>query len=458
MTTVGHQVGLAVASFGARYAFGVVGSGNFHMTNGLIDGGSVFVPARHECGAATMADAYARTSGELGVVTLHQGCGLTNALTGITEAAKSHTPMLILAADTSSGAERSNFNIDQDAIAASVGAVPERVFSGSTHLDDLIRARNIAMGTGATVVVNVPIDIQTEEVPRQPDPTPFAPGPPLSPDDDSVEGFGRLLENAERPVFVAGRGARSEPARDSLLALSEQAGALLATSAAAKGLLVGSPWNLDISGGFATPLAAELIMGADLIVGWGCSLNMWTMRHGRLISQGTKVVQVDTDADALGAHRPIDLGVLGDVSETARAVSGTVSHGETRYRTDEVAQRIAEEGRWRDVPYHDRGDGERIDPRTLTIGLDDILPADRVMGLDSGNFMGYPSMFLDVPDERGFCFTQGFQSIGLGLATTIGAALAQPHRLPVAAVGDGGILMGASELDTVVRLGLPMVV
>ncbi len=72
--------------------------------------------------------------------------------------------------------------------------------------------------------------------------------------------------------------------------------------------------------------------------------------------------------------------------------------------------------------------------------------------------MGYPSMYLSVPDEWGFCFTQAFQSIGLGLATAIGAALAQPDRLPVAALGDGGALMGVAELDTVVRLGLPMVV
>jgi thiamine pyrophosphate-dependent acetolactate synthase large subunit-like protein len=81
-----------------------------------------------------------------------------------------------------------------------------------------------------------------------------------------------------------------------------------------------------------------------------------------------------------------------------------------------------------------------------------------VVAVDSGNFMGYPSMFLSVPDENGFCFTQAYQSIGLGLASAIGAALAQPDRLPVAALGDGGALMGASELETVVRLRLPMVI
>jgi acetolactate synthase-1/2/3 large subunit len=78
--------------------------------------------------------------------------------------------------------------------------------------------------------------------------------------------------------------------------------------------------------------------------------------------------------------------------------------------------------------------------------------------VDSGNFMGYPSMYLSVPDEAGFCFTQAFQSIGLGLASAIGAAVARPDRLAVAALGDGGALMGISELETVVRLGIPMVV
>ncbi len=93
----------------------------------------------------------------------------------------------------------------------------------------------------------------------------------------------------------------------------------------------------------------------------------------------------------------------------------------------------------------------------LSRELDAILPADRIVSIDSGNFMGYPSTYLKVPDEFGFCFTQAFQSIGLGLSTAIGAALARPDRLPVLGAGDGGFLMGISELETAVRLGLPLV-
>jgi thiamine pyrophosphate-dependent acetolactate synthase large subunit-like protein len=260
-------------------------------------------------------------------------------------------------------------------------------------------------------------------------------------------------------VFIAGRGARGPGCRDTLAGLAGDAGALLATSAVAKGLFRDDPWSLDVSGGFATPVAAELIHGADLVVGWGCALTMWTTRHGRLIGDAARVAQVDDDADALGTYRRVDLGVVGDVRLTARAVRAALGgRGGTGYRTEDVAGRLGGQRRWRDVPYDDDSTADRVDPRALTSALDDVLPRQRVVGVDSGNFMGHPSMFLSAPDERAFCFTQAFQSVGLGLATAIGAALAQPDRLPVAALGDGGALMGSAELETVVRLGLPMVV
>jgi thiamine pyrophosphate-dependent acetolactate synthase large subunit-like protein len=238
--------------------------------------------------------------------------------------------------------------------------------------------------------------------------------------------------------------------------LASRCGALLATSAVAHGLFHDDPFALGISGGFASPAAAELIVGADLVVGWGCALNMWTTRHGKLLSPHAKLVQVDIEQAALGAHRPIDLGVVGDVTGTALDVLA-VTPSRQGYRTEEVAARIAT-GRWNDVEHEDLSGDGRIDPRTLSRLLDELLPAERIVSIDSGNFMGYPSAYLSVPDEHGFCFTQAFQSIGLGLGTAIGAALARPDRLPVLGTGDGGFHMALSELDTAVRLELPLVV
>jgi thiamine pyrophosphate-dependent acetolactate synthase large subunit-like protein len=329
------------------------------------------------------------------------------------------------------------------------------VTSADDAVATAIAAYCTAVESRRTVLLNLPLAVQAEELEGPCSyPTSVA-APAVVPDAAQVDALSAVLSSAQRPVFIAGRGARSAEARDALRALADDAGALLATSAAAKGLFHADPWTLDVSGGFATPLAAELIRAADVIVGWGCALNMWTMRHGELIAPGTTVVQVDNEPEALGRHREIDRGIVGDVALTAAAVS--VDRAE-RYRTESVAARTRTEGRWRDMPFADSSTADRIDPRTITIGLDDLLPAERTVCIDSGNFMGYPSMFLSVPDEAGFCFTQAFQSIGLGLASAIGAAVARPDRLTVAALGDGGAAMSVAELDTVARLGLDMIV
>ena len=457
---VTEAVAATLAGLGADTVFGVVGSGNFHVTNALISQGARYVAARHEGGAACMADGWARTAGRTGLLSVHQGPGLTNAVTGITEAAKSRTPLLVLAADVAAAAVRSNFRIDVAALASAVGAAAERLHSPASAAADTARAYHTAATQRRTVILALPLDVQAGDCDRQPPPA----GPvlgPVAPAADAADALAGQLALAKRPVFVAGRGARVARAGPDLERLADACGALLATSAAARGLFRGSPWDLDVSGGFASPLTAELISAADLIVGWGCSLNMWTMRHGTLIGPETTVIQVDDDAAAIGAHRPVQLGVLGDAAETARAALAALGDrfgSGLGYRADEVRERIAREVRWRSVPYSDEtGDG-RIDPRTLSIALDDMLPVQRTVSVDSGNFMGYPSMYLAVPDADAFCFTQAYQSIGLGLPSAIGAAIARPDRLAVAALGDGGALMAVSELETVVRLGLPMLI
>ncbi len=466
---VAEVVGTALARLGVRQAFGVVGSGNFHVTNALVAAGVGYLAARHEGGAATMADAYARTSGTVAALTVHQGCGLTNAMTGIAEAAKSRTPMLVLAAEAT--LPGSNFYVDQAALAGAVGARSLRVTSAAACLDEAVVAYMLARDQRRTVLLNLPLDVQAAGAPAEVVArldglvAPARPAPP-APAQADVEALARLLAGARRPLVVAGRGARD--AGPQVAALADAAGALLATSAAARGLFTGHPWSLDVSGGFASPLAAGLIADADVVVAVGCSLSMWTTRHGRLIGPDAGVVQVDVEGDGIGRSRPVDLGVVGDAGLTAAAASaaladhaaGSAAGTRSAWRTPGLAARIAAEVGWRSVPYDDWGDtaAGRVDPRTVTALLDDALPRERTVAVDSGNFMGYPSMYLSVPDDQGFVFTQAFQSVGLGLASGIGAAVARPDRLTVAALGDGGALMAAAELDTVRRLGLPFVV
>ena len=128
---VSEAVGRTVHALGGEVVFGLMGSGNLAVTNAIVAAGGRFFSSRHETGALCMADGYARVSGRLGVASVHQGPGLTNAITGLTEAAKSRTPVLLLAADTPAAQLRSNFKIDQDALVESVGAVSERVHSAA---------------------------------------------------------------------------------------------------------------------------------------------------------------------------------------------------------------------------------------------------------------------------------------------------------------------------------------
>ena len=451
--TAAEVVGRTLAALGVRDAFGVLGSGNYLATQALHAAGAAFHHARHEGGAICMADGYARVSGRVGVCSVHQGPGFTNAMTGLTEAAKARTPLLLLAGEAPAAALRSNFRLDQAALATTVGAVAERVHSGASAAEDTARALRRAQVERRPVLLSMPLDVQAQAAELKspaPTPPPHAPAPSPS----AVAEIAALIAAARRPVIIAGRGAVLSDAGEALEALGESIGAVLATSAMGHGLFAGSPWAVGISGGFASPVAARLIAGSDLVLAFGASLTRWTTRDGALIDPGAKLVHVDLDADA--AHRPVDVAVVGDAAATARALLAAGVQG-SGVRDDALAAEIAG-GSWRDDPYEDAGADGRMDPRTLSIALDALLPPDRTVAVDSGHFMGFPPMYLRVPDPAGFVFTQAFQSIGLGLASGMGAAIARPDRLTVACLGDGGALMALPELETLARLRLPMLV
>lgn len=447
---VSEAVGRTVHALGGDVVFGLMGSGNLAVTNAIVAAGGRFFSSRHETGALCMADGYARVSGRLGVASVHQGPGLTNAITGLAEAAKSRTPVLLLAADTPAVQLRSNFKIDQDALVESVGAVSERVHGPQTAVADTARAVRRALRERRTVVLNLPLDVQAAEVELTPPPVVPAPAPAIPSDLADVVA---ALQGAERPAIIAGRGAVLADAGPALRALGDRLGAVLATTAVGNGLFAGDPFDLGISGGFSTPVAQRLLKESDVVIAFGAALNQWTTRHGALVGPDATVIQVDRDLEALGAHRPVDHSVLGDARATALALLDQVQ--DSGRRSDALAAEIAA-GRWRDEPYEESRDW--LDPRALSIALDDLLPQERTVVVDSGAFMGYPAMYLRVPDAHGFVFPQAFQCVGLALGNAIGAAVANPDRLTICAVGDGGLLMSLPDLETLGRLNLDVLV
>jgi thiamine pyrophosphate-dependent acetolactate synthase large subunit-like protein len=455
--TVAGVIAADLAQYGARRCFGLLGTANFKVSHALVQSGVELISARHECNAASMADAYAKATGELTLVSVHSGPGLTNALTGIAEAAKSRTPLVVLAGDVPNGAVKNNFYIEQADMVRAVGAVPERLHTVGSAREDTLRAVTRALRDRQTVVLSMPLDVQHAPLPTNQPPLALAPAPGrMHPDPRDVVRLADALSQAKRPLILGGRGAVIADAEAALVALADSVGALLATSVCGHGLFAGNPWSVGISGGFSSPIADELISESDFILAFGASLTQWTTKKGKLIAPGAVVAQVDTEVPKLGYQMPVQIAVHADAKATAEAVlEGLARRSEPSAgrRSNAIRERIRS-GDNHHYPWPDESSKSFIDPRTLSKAVDAILPADRVVASDSGHFCGWVPRYLRVPNARGSCLSHSFQSVGLGLPSAIGLALANPGKLAVLGTGDGGFLMSIADLETAIRLGL----
>jgi thiamine pyrophosphate-dependent acetolactate synthase large subunit-like protein len=449
-----------LASYGARRCFGLLGTANFKITHALVEAGIELISARHECNAASMGDAYAKATGELTLVSVHSGPGLTNALTGIGEAAKSRTPLVVLAGDIPTGAVKNNFHIEQAEMVRAVGAVSERLHTPGSARDDALRAVTRALRDRQTVVLSMPLDVQHAPLASNLPPMELPPAPGrLHPDPRAIVQLADALVAAKRPVILGGRGAVIAGGEAALVALADRVGALLATSVCGHGLFAQNPWSVGISGGFSSPVADELISESDFILAFGASLTQWTTKKGKLIAPDAVVAQVDVDVSKLGYQMPVAIAVPGDARATADGLLAELDRRavgrEAGRRSDAMRERIRA-GDNHHSAYADESGGAFIDPRTLSKAVDAILPADRVVASDSGHFCGWVPRYLRVRNARASCLSHSFQSVGLGLPSTIGLAIANPGKLAVLGTGDGGFLMSIADLETAIRLGLRM--
>jgi acetolactate synthase I/II/III large subunit len=459
MAKLATMVGQVLADEGVRVAFGVVGNGNFLAVAGLMAGGARYVAARHEGGAIAMADAYYRATGDVAVCTTTYGPGLTNAATGLAEAVKHRSGVLLLSGDQPTSGPRP-IDIDQGAFAAALGARTVRVTDPATVCGTVARALEVARGGPRLVVLSLPANLLGADVPDQPgqpacsgvartSPTPaFRPLPAACQIDAALD----VLASGRRPLLLAGLGAYRSGAAQPIAVLADRLGALLTTTVMVDGLYRDSPWCLGICGGFASPRAARIMGDADAIVAFGASLNDFTLHGGMLLDPDAILVQVDLDAAATVSR--VDLCVTGDAAQVAGVLlDGVRARGlvASSWR-DEVAADIGLAG-WEHEPYDDASTVSRIDPRSLSLALGRLLPAKRTLVMDGGHFVGWPAMYWPSADPSALVFTgAAFQTIGLGFAGAVGAAVGRTDRTTVVALGDGGALMGLPELETLIRV------
>lgn len=456
-----EAVGETLKRLGVDTLFGLMGDGNMRFVAHA--GGELglhYYTARHEGGAVAMADGYARASNRVGVATVTQGPGVTNTLTALTEAAKGGSSLLLIAGQTPTMALRHSQAVDQAAVFASTGIAVQRVRGPATVIADVALAYNRARLEQRPIAVSIPSDMSMQPCP---------PGPlgqvriqavaRHRPDDAAIAEVCDLIERCERPVILAGRGATRSRARPALEALGDRIGALLASSVQAKGFFAGQRYNAGVSGGFASEAGCRLLEKGDLVLAFGASLTHWVTRNKEQYARSAKYVHVDAKSAAIGALTPVDCGVVGDAAASAEALLAELERRELRKDGFRIAALENDVAALHQLPaFEDQSDGRRIDPRAVICEMERALPAERTVVCDSGHSIGWPTQFLSAPDSNGFIFANDFMVVGLGLGMALGAAVARPDRMTVLAPGDGGVLMGMSELESIARYKLPILI
>ena len=457
---LGHDaVAQALVDHGVDTVFGVLGDGNLFIGENLQrQHGVNLVGATHEANAVCMAEGWAKATGRLGVATVTHGPGLTNTITALVEGVKNETPMLLVAGDTPVENEQHLQNLDQHALVVATGAGFQPVRNVETIAEDVSTAVRRAHAERRPIVVNVPLNIEWDEVDYEPRPALNSPPVRLAPDPDQLESALGIIASSARPVILADRGAVLSGAREVLIELGDALGAPLATSLLGTGFFSDQPFNLGIHGTLSHEIAGETLAMADCLIVFGASLNFFTTDYQSLLA-GKRVVHVNLDPSHIDRHATVAAGVVGDATVVAEAMIALLKEAEhqpSSFRTADLEKKLQEFDL--SDSYEDKSYDGAVDPRTLTRQLDAGLPQDRQVVVDAGRFM-LDALTMSVPNPRDLVTSHGFGAIGLGMSTAIGAAVAHPTRPTVLCIGDGGYMMGGlTELSTAVHLGLDLIV
>jgi acetolactate synthase I/II/III large subunit len=436
---------------GVTEAFGLMGDGNLSLITYL--SGELGVPfhsSRHEAAGVGMADGYARVTGKPGFCSVTQGPGLTNTITALVTAYKARTPLVMFVGDVAAAQAGWPQDLDHHRLLAGIDVPVIDAVDPTTVHDDVRRAFAQAKAERRPVVINMPVDRQKVEWKPWDTDTEWSAEMPVLPAaaQADIEALVGLICSAKRPVIVAGRGAVS--ARVPLIALGEAIGALLATTLPARGLFAGEPADLGLVGGLASNLGAACVGRADLVLAFGASLNDFTTMKKTFFSPSAKVVRIDVEpTDGRPNRLPAALEVIADAAATASALVQALPGNALGYRTDETLRAIRAFSV--DEEFTDRSDEEGLDPRSLMRVFDQNLPPSRTIVTDVGHFFGFPATYLGSAPADQFISTIEFGAVGTGLGVAIGASIAEPEKLTVAFIGDGGLMMTLGDLETAAR-------
>jgi acetolactate synthase-1/2/3 large subunit len=460
-----EALALDLKNLGVECVFCLMSDDTAQLLASLDSAGVRVLTARHENNACAMAAGYAAATGRVGITVLGRGPSASNAIHGMTFAHRTGSPVLLIVGDTAMpaaspmtlGPDLKGFELAQAIRATGIPSCTASLAIGARQA--LAMAYEQArLGAYAYLL---PHDVQMSQVdPQATQPKQIsAPVASLRPARGAaISAAVHLLSQSRKPLIVAGQGARAPATRDALIALADHLGAAVATTIKAKDLFRGHPFDCGVVGSFSHGGGRRLIEQADCILAVGASLNERTTSYGNAFAPEASVIQIDHSRDKLGRWFHCDVAIAADAKSAAQQLLAALP----ARRPEDMDMRSASLREWlanydlsRD--FKDISSEQTLDPRRAGIELDRLLPQERNLVYDAGNFLSI-APYLSVPDPAFFKWTADFASIGMGFGAALGFACATPERTTVLVVGDGGFLMTMSELETTVREDLPLVI
>lgn len=452
-----------IKAMGVECAFGLMSDDTALFATALDAGGVRLYGARHENMAIAAADGYAYTTGKLAIAIVGRGPALANGLHAAVYASRTSSKLLIIYGEAATVGAPNGLGPDYKALdgVGVLRAAGIRTFTATSPegaRQTLADAVSAAMA-GNAVSLHLPTNVQLAEIdaPTAPVTLHVRDVAPQAATPQSIAAAAAVLAKSKKPLIVAGLGAHRAGARKAIEQLADKLGALLVTTARGKDLFRGNPRNLGILGSFSHSIARRMADQADCVIAFGAGLNFLTTSFGTAVPQ-VPLIQVDSSRANIGRWLNADVGVVADARLAAEQLVAAVAERPSAEKPFHSADNAALiEAFHPQQDFQPQNTPRTIDMRTLGLELETLLPRERNLVVDGGNFLGIVP-YLSVPDPGAFKMIGDFASIGLAFGAALGVARARPDRTTVMVVGDGGFLMTMGELETVVREDLPMVI
>lgn len=441
---------------GVRYVFGVPGEENEDLLFALDESSQItFVPTRHEQGAAFIADVWGRLTGEAGVCLSTLGPGATNLVTGVADANLDKAPLVAITGQGSTNRlhHESHQYIDVVNMLRPVTKWNVSIGDPAVVTETVRKAFKVATQEkpGATHL-ELPEDVAGHEVEDPPEPlAPRRPRRP-APDGEALDEAMELLRSADRPLILAGNGTIRMRASGQLRALAQSHGLPVVSTFMGKGAVSDrlDESLLAIGLGF-DDYVMEAMRTADLVLAVGYDLAEYDPEAWN--PDGSKsVIHLDLHPAEVFTHYTPNVEVLCDVATGLEAIGSRLDNLDVSFDRAwyaPIRTRIVD-----DIASYELSDGDALTvPGVLNV-IREALPDEGLLISDVGSHKMWIARNFPTHCPGGCIISNGLASMGIALPGGIAAALIDPERPVVTAMGDGGFLMNVQELETATRLGV----